>query len=458
MIFATARVQGRIWAGEGSGGFAAFKNLYKAEELPKLALDLGNWASATREGRLTGGRATADCAGALPFAAAAVGTEELALSPAELKKLSETAGIPLLASNLYLRTNKKPDFLKSWHLTEAGGRKIGVFAQLISDPTRPNRRKYFPKYKLEEEVYESERAISALKKAGAQLTVMMLGIDPGKTAGEDYFRGFISRLPRVDLVITDEPSVKKPFKVNKTWIVPAGRGLSEAARLLLTLDPSSGRLKGLKYMPVPVDAEKYGEDAGMLKVIGKHREATRVHYARKVGKLSAALPLKAGRETPAAAFAADCMKRWARTNAAVIGLDEVAAPLPGGPVTLGDLHSSFPRESSVVFVKIRGDDLESALTALYPSGITVSGLKLYLRDGAVERAEAEKGRLVPGRIYRLAVPDTLASGRDNPLLFRAMEFANSRRSLRSVMRWCFGLRSVHAVPEGGRTEDAAGEK
>lgn len=451
-------MQGRAWAEKGSGGFAAFKNLYASEELPKLAVDLGNWSSATREGRFTKGRVTADCVGALPYAAAAVGTEELALPEEDLKALAKTAGaVPLLASNLYLRSNRKPDFLASWHVAEAGGRKIGIFSALINDPSRPNRRKYFPAYKLEEEVYESERALNALKSAGAQLTVMLLGINPDKPAGEEFFRDFISRLPRVDLVITDEPSVKKPFKVKRTWIAPAGSGLASPGRLLLTLDPASGKLKKLKYHAVKTDAEKYGEDPAMLKTAGRHMEATRAYYGRKIGKLTAALPLLAGRTTPAADFAADCMRRWARTNAAIIGLDEAAAPLPGGPVTLGDLYASFPRDSSVVFVKIRGDDLERALTALYPSGIAVSGLRLHLRDGAVERVSTESGPLVPGRIYRLAVPDTLASGRDNPVLSSAMEFANSRRGLRDVIRWYFSLRSVHEAPEGGRIEEAGGK-
>ncbi len=451
VIFATGRTQGRLWAdASGTGGFAVFKNLYDSEQEPRLAVDLGNWSSATPEGWLTKGRSSAECVGAVPYAAAGVGMEELSLSPAELKGVAESAGIPLLASNLYLRPNKKPDFLRSSTITEAGGRKIGIFSLLINSPSRPDSRKYLPHYKLEKERYEAEKAIKALRDAGAQLTVMLLGINPKETAGQDYYRDFLSKLPRVDLVITDEPSIKKPFKVKRTWVVPSGNEMAAAARIGLVLDPASGKLKDLHYKLLPLRTEKYGEAPALLKIIARHRAAAAAYFGRKVGFLNAALPLEDGPEHPASDFAADCMRRWARTNAAIIGLDETAAPLSSGTVTLGNLYASFPRESSVVFVKIRGSDLERALEALQPSGISVSGLRLFMRGAALERSETETGPLAPVHIYRLAVPDSLASGRDNPVLSSAMEFANSKHRLRDVMRWCFSKQKSYDRPTGAR--------
>jgi len=121
-----------------------------------------------------------------------------------------------------------------------------------------------------------------------------------------------------------------------------------------------------------------------------------------------------------------------------------------GTVTLGELHSAFPLGSSIVFVKIRGDALERALTGLQASEISVSGLRLFVRDGALDRAETETGPLRQEHIYRLAVPDSLVTGRENPLLSSAMEFANSRRSLRDVVGWCFARQKSFSRPAGGR--------
>ncbi|PKM96717.1 MAG: hypothetical protein CVU79_12090 [Elusimicrobia bacterium HGW-Elusimicrobia-3] len=385
----------------------------------------------------------------MPYSAAAVSAEDLALPQKELQKLAANSALPLLASNLYLKNNKKPDFLVSTRLAEAGGRKVGFFSLVIHDPAKANTPKYLPNYRLEKESYETERAVRALRAAGAQLVVGLVAIAPGKEAPHEFYKDYLARLPRIDLLITDEPSLKKPFKAKRTWVAPAGQGMQHAARLGLALD-DSGRVKGLNWERLPLDAEKYGEDAALLKVLARHKAAAAAHFGRKIGTLKEALPLAEAGTYPAADFAADCMRRWARSNAAIIGLSEPAAGFSSGTVTVGDLHRAFPLDSSVVFVKIRGDDLERALTGLSPTEISVSGLKLFLRDSALERAESETGPLVPGRVYHLAVPDSLVSGRDNPVLSSAMEFANSRRPLREVISWCFSLRSSFAKPAGGR--------
>lgn len=452
VIFATARSQGKIRTDEASGvgGFAVFKALYDAEPGPKLALDLGGWTSPLEpEGWFSKGRSCVDCLSAVPYAAAAAGFTDLSLAPKDLQNLAEAAKLPILASNLYLRNNKKPDFLRSWHIVSAGSRKVGVFSLAVNSPANYNSQKHLPGYKLEKATYEAERAIRALRENGAGLVVMLLVVNPAEKADQEFFRGLLAKLPRLDLVITDEPSLKKPFKVNRAWVAPAGLGMSRAARLALRLD-AGGRVAGLKYSQPELDPEKYGEEAEMLKVIAGHERALAAHFGRKIGFLNASLPLEEGGAYPAADFAADCMRRWARTNSAIIPLKEPAAGFSSGPVTTGDLYRAFPQDSSVVFVKIRGEDLERALAALRPAELSVSGLRLFLHNGTLERVETETGPLAPGRIYQVAVPDSLTSGRDNPVLYSAAEFANSKRHLRDVMGWCFSLRTAFARPPGGR--------
>lgn len=463
VIFATARSQGRLWAreepalgGKTAGGYAVFKKLYDAEKRPKLAVDAGNWFSVTPEGWLTRGRSTMACLNALPYAAAAAGIEDLTLPPPELQKLAEASAIPLLASNLYLRNNKKPAFLRSQAIALAGGKKIGFFSAVIPSPAKPNRPRYLANYKLEKETYEAEKAVKALRDGGAQVVVMLLGVNPKETATPEFFRDFLAKSPRIDLIITDEPSIKKPFKVNRTWVAAAGLEMAYAARFTLDLDPATGRMTGLDWDRLPLLAAKYGEDRGMLDIIDGYRKAATAHFAKKVGFLTDELPLRENGASPAADFATDCMKRWARTNAAILNLSEPAAGFSSGTVTVGSLYSAFPLDSSIVFVKIRGDDLERALRGMQPGDISVSGLKLFLKDGALERAESDGGPLVPARVYHLAVPDSLVGTHENSLLSSAMEFSNSRRYLREVIGWCFSRQKAYGRPEGGRIVKAEG--
>ncbi|MCM2267672.1 MAG: 5'-nucleotidase C-terminal domain-containing protein [Elusimicrobiales bacterium] len=457
VIFATGRGQGRLWAreeaslkGARAGGYAVFKKLLDAETAPKLALDTGNWFSATPEGWLTRGRSTIDCLGAAGYGAAAAGMEDLSLSPAELQKLATASAVPLLASNLYLKTNKKPDYLRSQVVLQAGRRKVGVFSAMIASPAKPNRAKYLLNYKLEKESYETERAVKALKDSGAELIVLLLGINPREKASPEFFREFLSKGPRIDLVITDEPSLKKPFKAGRTWVAPAGLEGLYASRLALELDPATGRLKDLDWTSLPLLQEKYGQDQAVLKVITGHRKYAAAHFSRRVGSLEVPLPLADKGDTPAADFTADCMQRWARTNAAILGLKEPAVGFSSGPVTIGHLYASFPLDSNVVFVKIRGDDLERALAAIPPGEISVAGLQLFYKDGLLERVATPHGPLAPAHVYRLAVPDSFVGGKDNPILSSAMEFANSRRYLREITGWCFSRQRSYGRPQGGR--------
>jgi len=457
VLFAAARTQGRLWAaedpglgGKTGGGFAVFKRLYDLEKRPKLALDLGNWSSATPEGWLTKGRSTIDCLNAVPFGAAAVGMEDLSLTPQELQKLAEASKLPLLASNLYLKNNKEPAFLTDNVVLRAGSRKIGIFSLLIASAEKPDRAHYLPNYKLEKASFEAEKAVKELKDGGAQVIVLLLGMREKEKADQAFFRTLLDKFPHVDLIISDEPSLKKVFRVGHTWIAGAGPGLTHASRITLDLEPSTGRLTGVDWDRLPLYLDKYGQDPRELKLISVYRKAAADHFARRIGSLDDPLPLSLKGSSPVADFAADCMRRWARSNAAIIGLSEPAAGFSSGTVTVGDLYSAFPLDSNVVFVKIRGDDLERALSGLPANGISVSGLRIFLKDGVLDHAETDSGTLVPARVYHLAVPDSLVAGRDNPLLSSAMEFANSRRYLREVIGWCFSRQRSVQRPEGDR--------
>ncbi|HNW45754.1 MAG TPA: hypothetical protein PKI19_14740, partial [Elusimicrobiales bacterium] len=102
------------------------------------------------------------------------------------------------------------------------------------------------------------------------------------------------------------------------------------------------------------------------------------------------------------------------------------------------------------FVKIRGDDLENVLSGMQPGSFSVSGLRLFIKGGTLERVEAAAGPLTPAKVYHIAVPDSLVSGKENSVLSNAMEFANSKRYLREIVGWCLSSRKKFEKPEGGR--------
>ena len=345
VIFVTARLEGRISSAPdpalkdaGAGGLAVFKNIFKLEKRPKLALDLGNWLSDTPEGRIMGSQAIIECMAAVPYSASALGYRDLTLNLRELEKLSKTAVFPLLASNLYLKNSKKPEFLHSYALLQAGGRKIGVFAINVSDPQKVNQPKYLLNYRLEKESYEIEKALRLLKEGGAKITVMLLNINPKTTVKPEFYRKFLEKLPKTDLVITDEPSLKKPFKAGRSWVAPSGRGAS-AARIILAIDPATDALACIDWSMILLDKARYGEDAGVLKIVNRHLRRLENYMGRRIGFLAEDLKLRKDGISPIGDFTAGCMKRWARSNAALLVNSELAAGRAGRQDSFG--HQRF---------------------------------------------------------------------------------------------------------------------
>ena len=423
------------------------RRVYDLEKNPKLAVDLGNWFSDTPEGYLTKGAATAACMNAIPYAVSALGPEDLVLSPADLEKLVRASSFTVLASNLYLRNNKKPPFIKSQHIVSAGGIRIGFLAVTVMEPAKANVQRYLPNYKLEKESYEIERSLRSLKEAGARVFVLLLSVNPRKQVARDFYFSFLDKLPRLDLVITDDPGLKKPLRVNKTWVVSAPSRLAAAARIELSFERDTGRLVRIGAGDILLKKDKYGEDKTALETVDRQRAIIKKLFSRHVGRAASDIRKSENSVSPLGDFTADCVKRWARSNAAIINNSVLAGDILKGPVTAGDLYRVLPFDTSVVFVKIRGEDLRYAIEETVAKDISVSGMEVRLRGPAVEQLLIEGLPIKPDHIYRIAVPDSIVNDKDYSLLSSATEFANSRRFLREVLGWCFSRQTVTPKPD-----------
>ena len=155
-------------------------------------------------------------------------------------------------------------------------------------------------------------------------------------------------------------------------------------------------------------------------------------------------------------YASDCIRAWARTVVSIMPSNEPAGSFLDVNVSLSDLYRAFPKDSSIVFVKIRGENLIEALKSLNPDHFTMSGIKVfYDKDGKFEKAELNNGQLKPDKIYQIAVPDSMINEESRLLLANAAEFANSKHPTRDVMRWCISGKHVFQpymarIIKGGR--------
>jgi len=447
VIFSTARAQGSIQAPDdcfkqGScGGFPALKNIYGRETLPKLIVDLGNWSADTPAGRLTKGSDVLEMMNAFPYSAAAPGITDINLPAKDFDRLADNAKFPLIATNLYLRNGQRQPGLPQYHIIDINRHKIGFFSVLLANPESPERQKNYARFRLEKGSFDANLAINAMKKEGAKIIVMLLSIDPKAKSDKGYYKKFLSQAKRTSLIITDDPEVKKTFRSGNTWIIPAGKGNKKVERTEISFSRESGKISSINSKTIDIDPLRYKEDQELHNIAVRYQISEKKHFSKKIGTLRSPLPLKASGMYPMANFSADCIRRWARTNASLMPLSESASPFSSTTVRLQDLYSSFPKDSSIVFVKIRGENLIDSIRQLPKDSFTVSGLKLYYaaegnKTAKMEKIESDAGPIKPEKIYQVSVPDSMITAENTSLLANAAEFANSKRPTREVIRWC----------------------
>ena len=404
-------------------------------------MDLGNWSADTPAGRLTKGSAVMEMLNAFPYDAAVPGITDINLPAKDFDRLADAAKFPLIASNLYQRSGERYDKMPQHYTKEINGHKIGFLSVLLANPKKPDRQKNYARFRIEKGSYDANLAINTLKRDGAQIIIILLSIDPSAESDRSYYKKFTSLVSRANIIITDDPAVRRAFRSNKTWIVPAGAGNKKVERTEIFFNPETGKVSAAESKTLDIDPLRHKENQALHNIAIKYQIEEKKHFAKKIGTVRSPLPLESSGLHPMANFAADCIKLWAKTNASLMPFSETAAGFSSTTVRLSDLYSSFPADSNIVFVKIRGENLSDSLKALQHGTFTVSGLKLYYtKDGILEKAEGAAGPLKADKIYQVAVPDSMITAENNSLLANAAEFANSKRPTRDVIRWCTASR------------------
>lgn len=438
VVYLTSDARGWVLRAPGDdapapAGFPVLKKVLEKEKRPFLLFHAGPWLSGPPESLPQRAKAAAECMAGMPYAAAGLLGEDLDLDPARVGRALKDCPLPLLGTNLYMKSGRRLPFAARTHTAQLGPVTFGLAVLTAPKPDKLAWPKYGTRYKFEKETYETELALKEMNAAGAGIKAVLIEIGEGDGAMEflQYFlRHFSGRL---DLALVKSAAVTKRFSYKGTLVVPVLEGLN---RVELSLSPKGG-LAGASHERIELDTEKYGSDPSVEAMLDSHRSGARATLDRVIGTLP--YPLEPGRSGPstAGAWASACLKRWARSDAAIFDPADMRSALPRGEVKLGDLYRALPGENNVVFVKIRGQELLEFLRDSADRRLSYAGLSY---DAGKGTGEADGQPIQPGRLYRVAIPDSMVSEKEHTILSTAMEFANSRHPVRNTMRWCLGRR------------------
>ncbi len=419
--------------GPAPAGFPVLKKVLEGEERPFLLLHAGPWLAGPQESLPQRAKAAAECMSGMPYAAAGLLGEDLELDPARVEKALKGSPLPLLGSNLYLKNGNRAPFAGRSVTAPVGGTSLGLAVLTALRPDRMVWPKYGSRYKFEKETYETELALKEMAASGAGIKAVLLEIGEGEGA-MDFLKHFLGHFNgRLNLAFVKSADITKTFAYKGTLVVPVLDGLN---RVELWLSPKGG-ISDASHRTIRLDAARHGTDPVVEAMLDSHRSGAQAALDRVIGTLP--YPLEPGKSGPstAGAWAAACLKRWARGDAAIFDPSDIRAGLPRGEVRLGDLYRALPGENNVVFVKIRGQELLEFLRDSSGRRLSYAGVAYDPEKGA---GEADGQPIQPGRLYRVAIPDSMVSETDYAILSTAMEFANSRHPVRDTMRWCLGRR------------------
>jgi 2',3'-cyclic-nucleotide 2'-phosphodiesterase (5'-nucleotidase family) len=104
---------------------------------------------------------------------------------------------------------------------------------------------------------------------------------------------------------------------------------------------------------------------------------------------------------------------------AIINFGGIRAPLPAGPLTVGDIYKIMPFENEMVVLELKATDLLSILSKIAADGgEVVSNIKMKVVNGKIESLFVAGKPFDETRTYRVATIDYLADGNSGMTPFK----------------------------------------
>jgi len=464
-IFITADIEGVFWArpeprygNEVTGGLSVLKSFLNQQTTPFLLLEGGNWFSQTPEGTLSKGDYFNGLSVSLPYTARLFAEQDLIYGWGALSHILKNSPAPFVLSNVTLSSGYLPAGAKPWLLAQAGDYTIGIIG--LVDPNAIKGLQRTSGVVIKDPVETTKELVPLLREKGAQVIVVLNTLGGGgdkKTPAEVELAEEVSG---IDVIISaglgQENAENR--QVGKTWFVYPGARLDSISRVQLFF-AKDGQLAATQVEDIVLYKRDFGEDEEIARAIEAVRQAARSQMIRTVGKSEKSMTGKWEGESVLGNWAADCLRKWAKTDAAVLNASSLRASLPQGPVTQYDLYNLYPYNDHVTYLTIKGAALQQALEeglSVADNFAQISGLRIKYRPDQpagkrISSIQINGAPLVPWATYRIAVTDyMLSGGAGHDGFIDSLEFKNTQVEMRTVLRLCLAGNKPVTAPEVGR--------
>lgn len=463
-LFFTSDIEGVFWSrpeprygNEVTGGLAVLKSFLEKQTLPFVLLDGGNWYAQTPEGTLSKGAYFNTAAASLPYAGRLFTDKDLAYGWGSLSQIIKNSPFPFVLSNV-TSGGKLPAGAKPYLLVKAGEYSVGVLGIVGRQAAQGKRR--LGGLEISDEITAAQKTVQLLQQKGAQVIVLMSAIGSADDKSALTDSQLAEEVPGIDIILSSNlgREASEAETVGRTLIVYPGAKLDGVGQVGLYFD-KNGRFSDARFEDKVLYRRDFGEDDVVAEQTASVRRTARGQMNRPAGKLAQDLTGNLNAESALGDWAADCIRKWAKTDVAVINADSLRADLPSGTVTQYDLYELYPYADHITFLDIKGAALRQALEAglnVPHNFAQISGMRVdYNPDapaGARVRYVTVNGApLASSAVYKVAVTDhMLAGGAGHDAFIDSLEFKNTHVEVRTALRLCLSGSKEAAAPAGGR--------
>jgi 5'-nucleotidase / UDP-sugar diphosphatase len=288
-----------------------------------------------------------------------LGNHEFDYGLPHLLFLEKLANFPIVNANLYIKKYNKR-LMQPYHIVEIAGLEI-LFIGIITDKVMSSinlDREVGSFISLEEASAEVGRICNAYQNDDIDLTVLLTHV------GIESDRELAAMLKPewgVDMIIGGHSHtiMDEPERVNGILIAHAGTGTDQVGRFDIVVDDDTNSIVEYRWSLDRITSENTEADSALEEYIDSFKQVVDRKYNTIVGHFSETLahPLRE-EETPLGNLTADAFVDSVSSDVVLVGSGSIRVKELGPLVTLGDFHSYFPYDDTLVRFTLAGERLK----------------------------------------------------------------------------------------------------
>jgi len=340
---------------ETLGGLARIKTIFERARADNpggvLALDNGDTFHGTHFAVADEAKALAPLVAELGFDAMTLHWE-FAFGPDRVQALASELPYPVLAANIY-REESGELFLPAATIVERAGLRIGLIglACPIVDKTMPPH--FSEGLRFEIGTRELHAHVAQMRPHVDLLVVL-------SHVGFPQDVQFAKDVPGIDVIVSGHTHnrMEHAIEVDGCLIFQSGCHGSFVGRL--DLDLRDGELIGWTHALIAVD-ESVSPDPALEAAVSEALAGERDVMAEVVGRTDVALHRYAMLSSPMDDLLLEAIAEVAGTQMAFSNGWRYGAPIPAGPITLGDLWNMVPTNPPVTLAEVTGAEIRQMI-------------------------------------------------------------------------------------------------